>query len=628
MLGSALCRAQALKEYTRYKEKYPLADVVCTSYACSIEITLKKHQPHITYSTSEEYFYLGTNNGGYSKRTFYYSDFYKLKKYAAWSMHESNDMYKKQVVKDFKKNDFVNNNIFQDDARELVFRFPNLNKGDKSFKSCSYEITDPHFLPTFSLSPYLDYEQVNFSITVSKDIALIIDTFNWSQSKLNFQTKQKGSSIIYSWTGSNPKWLSHQGNGPDFDCLAAQLLFRIAHFTDAGRQTSVQNNLDDLFKWYYNFLDKDKDAISNLKHVADSITGTETDTLKMAELLYKWTQNNIRYIAFENGYEGLIPAKASVVYKERYGDCKGMANLLYSLMRSKGLDAHLCWIGTRALPFKYSVLPSPHVDDHMIAAMRWRGKWIFMDATGSTVPFGLPSPFIQGKEALIELGAEDRYEIAQVPETDAGRNKIYDSCFVRLNQNEMKGSGLAILTGYHHMAFIDRIENQSYYAISKYCRDLLLKGNNRFVLDTVWLENLNDPNQPLNIHYTFTLLDQALWVDGECYINLNLDKLGLPRRPEGNRNVAVEYRFKSSEENVVCLEIPPGLKVEALPQSAEIDNDRLHFRNSYRQQGSLLIRNQSLSKGYLLLEPVSFPLFNRTIDAILKNYNQQITLKK
>lgn len=96
---------------------------------------------------------------------------------------------------------------------------------------------------------------------------------------------------------------------------------------------------------------------------------------QQATIIYRWVQQRIHYVAFEDGMNGLVPAAASEVCRTRYGDCKGMSNLLHTLLRARGLDAHLSWVGTRMLPYNYSELPTgfrgqPHDRDAFPAGHR------------------------------------------------------------------------------------------------------------------------------------------------------------------------------------------------------------------------------------------------------------------
>jgi len=625
-LTASIAISQALDDFNKFKDKYPKANVIATKYKCNLDIGLKKDKIVVSYSNLEELLFLGSSNSGYSKRTIYFSDFFKLKNYSAWSETFVKNGYVKQYVKDFKKNEFVSDNIFHDDAGEFVFMFPNPSKGDKTVIDVEYELSDPHILPSFSLNPYLDYENVEFSVRVENKIKLVIDTFFLARSGLSFETSSKGKYTIYVWKGSVNKTFNRESNSISSDWISTQLLFRIAEYEYKESIIKVLPDINELYKWNYRFLDSALKDVHLMKPLADSITLNQTDTLQMINSIYKWVQNNIRYIAIETGYSGLIPACASTVSNARYGDCKGMASILYGLLRAKGIKACFTWIGTRDLPFRYSVTPSPHVDNHMIASVNYQGKWYFLDGTGDNIPFGKPSPFIQGKEALISIDS-NHFEIKEVPVVPADENLFIDSCYLQLDGNVLKGSGLATLTGYHHMRLTDRLTNPDYNSIRNYCRSLLIKGNNKFVLDTIWLVNLHEKDAPLYIHYTFTIENYALWIDKECFINLNLDKITLPGRISNDRDVAIDYSFTSKEINKFVIE-NKGLKVETLPTNHSLNYSEFKFSNEYTFDKEKIYRTQSYSRNILVVEPSEFPSFNKFIDSINKNYSQQVILTK
>ena len=85
--------------------------------------------------------------------------------------------------------------------------------------------------------------------------------------------------------------------------------------------------------------------------LAEIIEGCRTDMEKIRNT-YAWVQQNIRYIAFEAGILGHKPDTPAEVLRKRYGDCKGMAILLRTLLKAQGFDARLTDIGTVDIPYR------------------------------------------------------------------------------------------------------------------------------------------------------------------------------------------------------------------------------------------------------------------------------------
>lgn len=84
-------------------------------------------------------------------------------------------------------------------------------------------------------------------------------------------------------------------------------------------------------------------------------------------------------------------------FSKKYGDCKGMAILLKTMLVEAGYDARLVWIGTDHISYDYST-PSLSVDNHMITAIMVDGKPIFIDGTEKFNSYGTFATRIQANK--------------------------------------------------------------------------------------------------------------------------------------------------------------------------------------------------------------------------------------
>ena len=159
--------------------------------------------------------------------------------------------------------------------------------------------------------------------------------------------------------------------------------------------------------------------------------------MEKIESIFYWVQDNIRYIAFEDGIMGFKPDAAQNVLKNKYGDCKGKANLLKEMLKLAGYDARLTWIGTSDLPYDYS-LPSLAVDNHMICTVILNGKKYFLDGTEYFIALNDYSQRIQGKQVLIEDGKN--YILDRVPVFPPERNKVKRITKLSLEADALNGN--------------------------------------------------------------------------------------------------------------------------------------------------------------------------------------------
>ena len=111
---------------------------------------------------------------------------------------------------------------------------------------------------------------------------------------------------------------------------------------------------------------------------------------------YRWIQEHIRYVAFEAGLSGHRPDTPKEVLRKRYGDCKGMALLLKTLLKAQGFDARLTDIGTDEIPYKMSDVPTLASANHVICTLFYKGKTHYIDATCNHIPYTYTPQHIQG----------------------------------------------------------------------------------------------------------------------------------------------------------------------------------------------------------------------------------------
>ena len=390
------------------------------------------------------------------------------------------------------------------------------------------------------------------------------------------------------------------------------------------------SNLDDLYAWYNTFVkDLNKEASPELKAVVNQIKSKSKSEIDIVKNVFYWVQENIQYVAFEQGMRGLIPHDGSYVCEKRYGDCKDMANLIVNMLKLADVKAYHTWIGTRDLPYKYSQVPTPLVDNHMIAAYISPDKqYYFLDATSDHTPFGLPSSMIQGKEALIGLDAS-HYEVRMIPEIEKEKNIMVDSISIHLEGNQIVGSGSSSLGGYTKVFggyALDRSEKDD---VKRYVTRLIGKGSNKFYLDNYVLSDVNDRDKRTVIDYRFRIGDYFQKIGDELYVNLNLNKehyndfINLELRESPKER---DYKYEKVE---YCeLTIPDGYTVEYLPPNAKSNGDLLGFETEYTSANGKIVFKKKFYVNYLLMQPNQFEHWNASVKPLSEAYKESIILKK
>jgi hypothetical protein len=489
-----------------------------------------------------------------------YSELVPLTHIKAWTMVPGEKSYKKVVVKDFTHRDELDNKIFHDDNRNVQFRFPGMAVGAITHLDYGVSYPDARMMMGHYFAHVIPVEQSTLTVIADKGVEVMGRGFHLPEGAVRYEQSTERGRHVQRWTMTNVQPSAFEDNAPGWRYYAphVQLLVRKPGEPDG-------HDMDRMYAWNYehirHVLQHDNTA---LVRIAREVTaGLATDREK-AKALYTWVQDHIKYVAVEDGMNGVIPAPAATVCRVRYGDCKGMANLLRALMVNAGLKAHLTWVGSRELPYTYDELPSPLTDDHMITAWDHGDGFLLMDPTSNMTPFGMPSSFIQGKQALIAID-ERTYKVVEVPIVEADVNTMVDSVHVRLEGTALIGTGTWTFTGYErvNMAHIlDATRKDKWHQVM---RGVRMKVSNRFQVDSVQVEGLNDRDHSLVVRYWFSIPGIVNASGGEYYLPRLLENSFSRLKVRKDRKLPMEVDYRWTHREVVRIDLPPGMVPGQVP---------------------------------------------------------------
>jgi transglutaminase-like putative cysteine protease len=612
----------------KYKAKYPGESKILLQYKTDIAIKPTGDSLTVDITRYEESLYLDENAILQAGQALTYSGYFRISNLTAQTLMPVKSKYKTINVEEFDTSDYREPSIFDDDVKKISFKFPKIQPGAITKLKYTHHLSEPRFLTPVYFNYYLPVESAEVTVTCPSNVTIGYKLINCDSLKLDFSKEQKGSNIIYHWKSLNVPKLNPEPNAPEIAYYASHIFVYVKDYMVNGKQHRILSNTDDLFGWYSTFVNEvNNDAAPTLKTLVDSLVSNVTDNSEKTKKLFYWVQDHIKYIAFEAGREGFVPHSAELVYTRRYGDCKDMASITTKMLQLAGIDSHFVWLGTRHLPYSYSELPLPAVDNHMISAYKDGGDWIFLDATTGPHPFGYPSYMIQGKEALIYL-SPTKYEIAKIPEIASEKNLTTDTLFIRLEGKKIIGHGISYFRGYSRFEMYNLIAQEDKSTQTTILKNFFQKGNNKFLIDHFSIVNLFDRDKDLVISYEFNLADYAQVVGNEIFINLNLEKPDEMDLIKTERKTAIESNYKRRIINHVVLDVPQGYKISYLPPNSEFSNDLFRYRIEYKSVPNKVLLTRTLTSDYLLLKNTSFSDWNKMINLLKDAYKESINFTK
>lgn len=619
--------AQTTPEYKKYKAFFPKEAAVVIKKVDEVSIEIVGKGLSITTNNYHEQILLDNRAGQFSEYSFTYDDFRELIDIQASTLSPQKNGYKEIKVKDFKTTDNLSKSVFYDGSKKVYFFYPSLEEGAKTILKSKQKISHPQFMPGFYCQTGIPVIEAVYSITAPEEVEIGWKHFNLADSMVTMTKVKNKNKVVYTWVVKNMKAFNDEPNSLNSLYSLSHVITWIKSYKVDGKIEPVLGSPDDLYNWYAQISEKSNEEHSDeLKAVVDSLTRNSNTELEKVKNIYYWVQDHIRYIAIEDGMGGFVPRSGKLVYERRYGDCKDMASIITKMLSYAEIPSFLTWIGSRDLPYRYEELPTPNVDNHMIATYIHEGNYYFLDATGTYTPFDIPTSFIQGKEAMIGK-SKGKYEIFEVPIIPKEKSKVIDTVVVDIVGNKLIGKGNVSYSGYNR---IDMVSLLSHHNVDKdkFLKDELYKGSNKFLIDSYKISGLDDRDQVLNLEYEFNIQDYLNNYSGEIFVNLNLNKDFFMEEILKERSLDIKNDHKETISNYFQLNIPEGYQLSQLPSRHSFADEKFGFDIFYEMENDKIVLHQEVYYNFLTLKKKDFEQYNKMVKSLKKAYSEVLVLEK
>lgn len=527
-----------------------------------------------------------------------------------------------------KDENYSSGDIFFSDQRIYYFSLPFLKKGTSDEVEMQKTTLDPRYFTSVYFPEEQLVKQKTVEIIVPKWMHLEIREMNFRgyqiQKTKTYDSRKEAD--VYVYTISDLPAFKKESSSPGPSYVYPHLFIMSKYAELKGGKQQYFNELKDQYAWYRSLtLQIGNDPVV-LKAKALEITKGLTNDLDKVKAIYQWVQENIRYIAFEDGMAGFRPEKAQVVLSKKYGDCKGMANLTKNLLTGLGLDARLCWIGTDHIAYDYST-PSLAVDNHMICALNYQGKFYFLDATESYIGFGQYAQRIQGRQVLIENG--DNYLLQRVPSPGYEQNEVRHQYDLHIEGANLAGKVRHLWKGESKEDVLIHANAIHKNKLQESLRLFLSKNNADYNMTDIKDEGLENRNADLSFRYNLVFNNAATAFDKDIYLDLDFRKeFSWDDIDTATRKHDYLFDCKADWITEVNLTLPAGYKAQDLPAALDIQRAGYSFSISYKLEGNVLKYRKMIIVKDVHLPRGGFTQWNADVARLKKAYLQQITLTK
>ncbi len=601
----------------KYKEDKYLSHYYETLYSFDTDKN-EFDQPVVTVQEDGQAQFITLQPNALFQHYFFYNKFLNIKKFTR-SLRAA--LNYSTVSKKPTDRAVTDENIFFDDSRVAFHTYQMDAIGRKGKSDWKIEYKDGKYLTRifFNESFPVEKRMVEFEVPDWLDIELQEFNFKGYNIEKTEETKKNGKRIIR-YIAYNLNGVKREDNSIGAAYIYPHLVFRIKSFEYKKEKVRGFENLQDVYNWYSLLYQQCKNDITPLKPIVQKLTASlKTDEEKI-QAIYYWVQDNIRYIAYEDGYSGYIPSSVQETIANKYGDCKAMANLLTEMLKLGGYDAHYTWIGTNHIP--YGRIPSMCVDNHCISTLYFKGKTYFLDGTESYMTFGENAWRLQGKSAFIEKGKT--YEEIIVPVTNAAEHSVKTKAALSLNGEKLKGHITVNYTGNLRTSFQQYYQDLAMTEKKEEIKSAIEFGNSNVVVSNIKTSDLNNRNLPVQIEGDIDFANAVNIINNEIYVGLDFFPKSLSRYyPEEKRKLGYEFSGLVTFDDEIELTLPADRKCTDLPDALNISNDYMSFSGSYTVKGNKVVLKKLLSVKSAMMPADKLTEWRQNLER-LKDFNTRL----
>lgn len=552
-----------------------------------------------------------------------YNQFVKLTDYDFEIYYRNNFRSQKYPP---EKVSLTDESIFFDDNYGMFYGFKAEEAGQRSRFKYDYLYTDAKYLTRVFFHEHFPVKEFSISFEIPEWLELDIAEKNFTGYKIKKETKKEKNTNIITYKVENLNAITAEASSLAKPYYLPHLVITVRGYTAGGKKYNGFKSLDDMYAWYNYLYKKANNNTETIKElVTGLVQGKRTDEEKI-KTLYYWVQDNIRYIAFEEGYAGFIPQTVQDVYKNKYGDCKGMANLLTEMLKVAGYDAHFAWVGTKEIPYDRKEIQSLCVDNHAITVLYHGGKTYFLDGTEKFAPFGKNAYRIQGKNVLVQAG--DTYKVEDVPAAKPEENIMNTKANLVLNGNK--------ITGHVTMTFDGEAKNffhNIYNAIpanrrKDFINKLLELNNSNTEATNIKTSDFKNRDIPLVLEADIEISNQVTQVEKQCYAGIDFFPGTFTNFiPDADRQspIDMDHVFMANDE--VILELPAKAKALTLPPKFESAFKQNIIEASYTVAANKIILKKKMQLNSPVLYTTDFAEWKSFLSKIKEFNRTNITIQ-
>ncbi|HRH47176.1 MAG TPA: DUF3857 domain-containing protein [Panacibacter sp.] len=440
---------------------------------------------------------------------------------------------------------------------------------------------------TFHLPSWQPVEDENYGVQQSRFVVETPADYQLHYKQFNYPGEpvivKNASGNTYTWEIKNTVPVNYETFHPSYSEIVPSVYIAPSQFSVGGYTGNMDSWLN-LGKFIVE-LNNGKDVLPDkTKQEVHQLTDGITDTKEKIAALYKYLQDNTRYISIQLGIGGWQPFDANYVATKRYGDCKALSNYMVSLLKEVGIKANYVLIkaGSHVSKGLWEDFPSPYFN-HAVTCVPNGKDTIWLECTSQTEAAGFMGSFTGDRKAL--LIAEDGGHVVNTPTYTSNDNLQLR----KINASIDEAGNLVSDVNTHFTGIQQELQHSLIHNASKEQRTKYL--NSVINLPTYNVDKYDYKEQPgiipaIDEYLHITSPGYATVSGKRLFVQPNLfNKSTTKLSKDSVRKFPIEYPNAYKDADTINITIPAGYIPEAIPSNTSISNKFGTYSISFKVTG-------------------------------------------
>jgi hypothetical protein len=324
---------------------------------------------------------------------------------------------------------------------------------------------------------------------------------------------------------------------------------------------------------------------------------------------------------------------AAEILKSGIGDADELNTLFASMANSVGLDVRPALIGNREDILFVPAMTDRYFLRHIDMGVNLGGNWKLFDVSARDLPANMLSWTEEGMQALLSDPKKPSFVDAPIAPPEASA-RVRKAKLTLSDDGSIEGDIDLQYSGHSAQERRDELEGDSDARRLERFKDQLTKMYRDAEISDARVENANDPEKPLTLHYRLKSPGYAQRTGKRILVPPFFFQRGAaPFFSASDRKYPIYFPYAWEEHDSVTIELPAGFALDnaEAPASLEFGSPGAYKVRILTRGGRELISERDFTfgrEGRIFFGPETYPQLKKIFDEIQKRDEHTISLKQ